>query len=82
MAAYTAREAAERLRVHRTTVLRWNSRGWIDPDGERRYLNPLPELDPTTGATLFDWDELLTAEQQTRAKSQRSHRASRQLVAA
>lgn len=81
MAAYTARQAAERLRVHRTTILTWASRGWLDPQGERHWLT-VAGSDPATGAALFDENDLLTAEQQTRTKRQRSHRRSRKLVAA
>jgi CRISPR/Cas system Type II protein with McrA/HNH and RuvC-like nuclease domain len=79
MAAYTARQAAERYRVHRTTVLYWASHGWLNPAGERHYLTVLG-ADPTTGAALFDDAELVTAEQETRSKRQRSHRRSRRLV--
>lgn len=75
----TARQAAERYRVHRTTVLYWASHGWIGPDGQRQHLT-IAGTDPSTGAATFDENELLTAEQQTRAKRQRSHRRSRQLV--
>lgn len=81
MAAYTARQASGRLRVHRTTVLYWASHGWLDPEGDRQHLAAVG-TDPDTGATLFDEEQLLTAEQQTRAKRQRSHRRSRRLVAA
>lgn len=81
MAAYTARQASERLRVRRTTVLMWHTRGWLDPDGQRQHLD-IVGTDPQTGALKFDEEQLLTAEQQTRAKPQRSHRRSRKLVAA
>jgi hypothetical protein len=74
----TAREAATRLRVHRTTVNMWNSKGWLDAEGQRHYLEVKGTA--SNGARLFDWGQLLTAEQQTRSKSQRSHRASRRLA--
>jgi len=80
MAAYTARQAAERLRVHRTTVLYWASHGWLDADGQRHRLTVMGTSD--NGAALFDERQLLDAERDTRRKSQRSHRASRKLVAA
>lgn len=90
MRTFTARQAAERYRVHRTTVLYWHSHGWIDPNtGKHRHLpaaiNPTtgqPLTDPLTGAKLFHEADLIEAEQQTRAKRQRSHRASRRLLAA
>lgn len=86
----TASQAAPRFHVHRTTVLYWHSHGWRDPDtGQLRSLSPVldpvtdePMTDPRTGARLFDEAELVVAEQQTRAKRQRSHRSSRRLVAA
>jgi hypothetical protein len=81
MRTFTARQAAQRLRVHRTTILYWRSHGWLDTNGQRHHLTPVG-TDPLTGATLFDWDELLNAERDTRRKSQRSHRASRKLVTA
>jgi len=81
VAAYTARQAAERYRVHRTTILYWASHGWLDQDGRRHQLQPVG-THPTTGATLFDEADLVTAEHQTRAKRQRSHRRSRKPVAA
>ena len=80
MAAYTARQAAERYRVKRTTVHMWHTRGWINPDGERRHLTVVGIDD--NGARLYPENELVEAEQQTRSKRQRSHRASRKLVAA
>jgi hypothetical protein len=48
--------------------------------GERQRLN-VYGFD-SNGAQLFDWAELVTAEQHTRAKRQRSHRRSRRLVIA
>lgn len=78
MAAYTASQAAQRYKVRRTTILMWHTRGWLDPNGQRRHLN-LAGHTPD-GARLFDEIELVIAEQQTRSKSQRSHRRSRQLV--
>lgn len=80
MRTLTAREAAERYKVRRTTVLMWHTRGWLNPDGERQYLTLIGHNDD--GARLFDEAELVIAEQQTRAKPQRSHRRSRQLAAA
>lgn len=80
MPAYTAAQAAQRLRVHRTTVLAWCSRGWLDADGQRHHLT-ITGTDRTTGAALFDEAELLQAEQQTRSKRQRSHRRSRRHLA-
>jgi hypothetical protein len=80
MAAYTARQAAQRLRVHRTTVLYWHSHGWRNPDGERQHLTAVGVA--ANGAILFDENELLDAERDTRRKAQRSHRASRKLVTA
>lgn len=83
MTTYTATQAAERLRVHRTTVLSWHSRGWKDPEHPKQTLKlTIVGTDPETGALKFDEGELLTAEQQTRAKRQRSHRRSRRLVTA
>lgn len=90
MRTLTARQAAERYRVHRTTILYWHSHGWRDPNtGELRSLTAVidpatgkPMVDRMTGAKLFDEAELVIAEQQTRAKAQRSHRRSRQLAAA
>ncbi|WP_146148187.1 helix-turn-helix domain-containing protein [Glycomyces artemisiae] len=90
MANYTAAQAAERFRVHRTTVLSWRNRGWCDPDtGKHRTLSPAldpvtgtPLKDPKTGALLFPESELVLAEQQTRAQHRRSHRRSRALVSA
>jgi hypothetical protein len=79
MVAYTARQAAERLRVHRTTILYWRSHGWLDTNGQRHHLDAVG-TDPLTGAVLFDWNELLNAERDTRRKAQRSHRRSRQLA--
>lgn len=76
----TARQAADRLRVHRTTINMWQSKGWLDPEGQRRHLD-IKGLTPD-GVRLYDWGQLLEAEQQTRAKSQRSHRASRRLIPA
>lgn len=86
----TASQAAPRFHVHRTTVLYWHSHGWRDPDtGKLRSLTAVLDpatgelmTDPRTGAKLFDEAELVVAEQQTRAKAQRSHRTSRKLVAA
>lgn len=80
MAAYTARQAAERYRVHRTTVLYWASHGWLDTQGQRHHL-AITGADPATGAALFDEAELVRAEQQTRSKRQRSHRRSRRHLA-
>ncbi|GAA2159309.1 hypothetical protein [Glycomyces lechevalierae] len=83
MATYTATEAAERLRVHRTTVLSWHSRGWKNPDNPHETIRlEIVGTDPITGALKFDEEQLLTAEQQTRAKRQRSHRRSRRLIPA
>lgn len=79
MAAWTATQAAERLRVKRPTIHMWHTRGWLDPDGNRHHLTIIGHTD--AGARLYDEAELVTAEQQTRAKRQRSHRASRRLVA-
>lgn len=79
MATYTARQAAQRLRVHRTTILYWRSHGWLDADGNRRSLTAIG-TDPSTGAVLFDWNELLDAERDTRRKAQHSHRVSRKLA--
>lgn len=76
----TAREAAAKLRIHRTTVNMWHSKGWVDSEGQRQHLT-LMSFD-ANGTRLFDWAELVVAEQQTRAKAQRSHRAARKLVAA
>jgi hypothetical protein len=81
MHTYTASQAAQRFRVHRTTVLAWASRGWRDANGQQHQLEPVG-TDPTTGAQLFRWDQLVTAEHETRSKRQRSHRRSRQLVTA
>jgi len=78
MAAFTASQAAQRYKVKRTTVLMWHTRGWISPDGQRQHLTLIGFN--TSGARLFDETELVIAEQQTRAKTQRSHRRSRQLV--
>lgn len=86
----TASQAAPRFRVHRTTVLYWHSHGWRDPNtGQLRSLSTVLDpvtgelmTDPRTGARLFDEAELVVAEQQTRAKAQRSHRRSRQFAAA
>ena len=78
MAAYTATQAAQRLRVTRTAVHMWHTRGWIDPDGQRRHLTLVGHTGD--GARLYDEHDLLEAEQQTRAKRQRSHRSSRRLV--
>lgn len=75
MAAYTARQAAHRYKVHRTTVLYWHSHGWLDTEGVRHHLTSLGYND--AGALLFDELELVQAEQETRSKRQRSHRASR-----
>lgn len=80
MAAYTARQAAGRLRVTRTAVHLWHTRGWIDPEGQRRHLTVTGHTEQ--GARLYDWADLLDAERDTRAKRQRSHRASRRLIAA
>lgn len=80
MAAYTARQAAERYRVKRATVHMWHTRGWIDPDGQRRHLTVTGLTDE--GARLYDEHDLLDAEQHTRSKRQRSHRRSRQLATA
>jgi len=79
MAAYTARHAAQRYRVHRTTILYWHSHGWLDNDGTRHHLNPVGYND--AGALLFDELELVQAEHETRSKRQRSHRASRRILA-
>lgn len=76
----TAREAAPRLRVHRTTINMWHSKGWLDPNGQRRRLD-IMGFTPD-GARLYDWGQLLDAEQATRAKTQRSHRRSRRLIPA
>ena len=78
MAVFTASQAAQRYKVRRTTILMWHTRGWISPDGQRRHLT-LVGLN-ANGTRLFDETELVIAEQQTRAKAQRSHRRSRQLV--
>ena len=78
MRTFTARQAAERLRVHRTTVLYWASHGWLDTNGQRPYLTPVGTS--PTGATLFPESELLDAERDTRRKAQRSHRNSRRLA--
>lgn len=80
MAAYTARQAAQRLRVTRATIHMWHTRGWLDAQGERQHLTPIGTA--ANGATLFDENELLDAERDTRRKAQRSHRASRRLVPA
>lgn len=84
----TARQAGERYGVHRTTILYWHTHGWINADGHHQHLpaltNPAgePLLDRQTGARLFDECDLVIAEQQTRAKAQRSHRRSRRLIPA
>lgn len=80
MEAITARTAAERLRVHRTTVLMWASRGWLDSDGQRRKLTIIGR--DRNGATLYDWTECAVAERDTRRNKQRSHRRSRILAGA
>lgn len=80
MASYTAAQAAQRLRVKRPTVHMWHTRGWLDPQGQRQYLTLVGHN--KDGARLYDEAELVIAEQQTRAKPQRSHRRSRQLAAA
>lgn len=85
----TARQAGQRYGVHRTTILYWHTHGWINNQGVHQHLpavlNPhtgTPLLDPQTGAKLFDERDLVIAEQATRAKTQRSHRASRRLITA
>ena len=80
MAAYTASQAAQRLHVKRPTVHMWHTRGWLDAQGERHHLT-LVGFD-ANGARLYDENELLDAERDTRRKAQRSHRASRRLVPA
>lgn len=76
----TAREAAAKLRVHRTTVNMWHYKGWLDPEGERQHLTVRGTA--PNGGRLFAWSELVEAEQQTRSKRQRSHRRSRRLATA
>lgn len=80
MRTFTARQAAERYKVRRTTVHMWHTRGWITPTGQRRHLTAIGTNDH--GARLYPEHELIDAEQHTRSKQQRSHRASRKLVAA
>jgi len=79
MASYTASQAAARFAVTRPTIYMWETRGWLDHNGQRRHLTTIGHT--TDGTRLFDEAELVQAEQQTRSKRQRSHRRSRQLVA-
>ena len=80
MATYTAAQAAERYGVKRPTIYMWHTRGWLDPNGQRRHLTTIGHTED--GTRLFDEAELVQAEQHTRSKHQRCHRRSRQLVTA
>jgi len=79
VALYTARQAAARYKVTRSTIHMWHTRGWLDPEGERHHLTNKGYNE--TGALLFDELELVQAEHETRSKRQRSHRASRRVLA-
>lgn len=75
----TASAAARQLGVHRTTVTKWHTDGYM-VNGERHYLTDAGTN--TAGHQMFWWAELVDAEQVTR-RSRTSHRVPRRrLVAA
>ena len=65
-----AKFAAEFFHTTINVILMWRNRGWIDDDGERKYL-AIAERDDN-GRPLYRFGDLLDAERGTRRSRERT----------
>ncbi len=73
--------AAAAAHVAEHVIRTWRTRGWLAPDGQRRYL-PIAARDER-GHPLHRWTDVMAAERETRrsGKSHRRRGASAQIAA-
>lgn len=78
--AYLSRsDAAQMAGVKPATLSKWQARGWVTPDGERRYLTTKPGAG---GKLRYRLGDILDAARDTAANPKSPGRETRVLVLA